>query len=233
VKLMAGSYGTLGILSEVSFKVLPATESTAVLLIDGLEIGRAVDALSLALTSPFEVTGAAHALKGVDGHPVTMIRIEGFEASVAYRAEKLKALLGSFGDISVETDPVRTAAGWTWIRDVEAFAGKPGDVWRFSVKPSDAPGLVERLQPAECILDWGGGLVWALVPEGTDLRAAMSGVSGHATLIRAADTTKRTIGAFHPEPAPIASIADALRRKFDPRGILNPGLMSLREPAEA
>ncbi len=233
VKLMAGSHGTLGILSEVSFKVLPATESTAVLLIDGLEVGRAVDALSLALTSPFEVTGAAHALKGVDGHSVTMIRIEGFEASVAYRAEKLKSLLGSFGDVSVETDQARTAAGWKWVRDAECFAGAPGDVWRFSVKPSDAPALVDRLQPAECLLDWGGGLVWALAPEGTDLRAAMSGIGGHATLVRASDATKRAIGAFHPEPAAIASIADALRRKFDPRGILNPGLMSLLEPADA
>ncbi|MBD3680067.1 MAG: FAD-binding protein [Rhodobacteraceae bacterium] len=226
VKLMAGSYGTLGVMTEVSFKVLPRTESTAVLLIEGLSDVDAVQALSKALASPFEVSGAAHTTKGIDGDPVTMIRIEGFESSVAYRAGRLQDLLAGFGEIKVETDPERTAAGWAWVRDVEAFHGVSGDVWRFSVKPSDGPRLGAQLGAEGLLYDWGGGLVWALAPEGTDLRDQMGNIAGHATLIRASEETRAKLPVFHPEPAPIAAVTRGLREKFDPRGILNPGLMA-------
>jgi glycolate oxidase FAD binding subunit len=222
VKLMAGSHGTLGILTEVAFKVLPETATQATLSLRGLDAGRATGAMSAALTSPFEVTGAAHG--AWDGEAATLIRIEGFEASVEYRAARLRELLAPFGEVEVVRDPGGVAALWRGVRDVAPFAGREGDVWRFSVRPSDAPALVVAVAPAECLLDWGGGLVWALAPEGTDLRARMA-VPGHATLVRAAPGTKRALKVFHPEPAPLAAIAEGLRRKFDPRGILNPGLM--------
>ena len=226
VKLLAGSFGTLGILTEVSFKVLPETEARAVLLIDGLELPQAAQAMSAALASPFEVSGAAHAPRGVDGHPVTMIRIEGFAASVEYRAGKLKELLAPYGGAQVETDPARTRAGWAWVRDAELFSGTDEDVWRISVKPTDGPLVAAALPEARLLLDWGGGLVWAGVAPGTDIRPVLGDISGHATLVRAEDDTKRRIGVFHPEPAPLAAIAKGLRERFDPRGILNPGLMA-------
>ncbi len=225
VKLMAGSHGTLGVLSEVSFKVLPATGETAVLSIDGLDDVRAVAALSRALGSPFEVSGAAHTPKGVGGHPVTMIRIEGFAASVAYRAEQLRQLLADFGEVAVETDPEKTATCWRWVRDVEGFSGKSGDVWRISVKPSDGPRAGAAIGARELLYDWGGGLIWALVDEGRDIRPALAGIGGHATLVRASDATRGAIAAFPPEPAPLAALSAGLRAQFDPRGILNPGLM--------
>jgi glycolate oxidase FAD binding subunit len=221
VKLMAGSHGTLGILTEVSFKVLPETAARATLVLRGLDPAGAVTAMSAALTSPFEVTGASHG--AWDGEVTTLVRIEGFEASVGYRAAQLAALLGPFGAVEIDRDRDRTDALWRRVRDVLPFAGRAGDVWRFSVKPSDAPALAAALD-AECLMDWGGGLVWALAPPGTDLRARMA-VAGHATLVRAEPETKRALGVFHPEPAPLAAIAAGLRRKFDPRGIFNPGLM--------
>lgn len=227
VKLMAGSYGTLGVLSEVSFKVLPQPEAAACVLIEGLSDEVAVQAMSAALGSPYDVTGAAHAPVGVDGTPVTMIRVEGFAGSVAYRAAQLKDLLGGFGDLAVETAPERLVAGWKWIRDVEAFAGQEGDVWRISVKPSDGPGLVDvlkRSRPDISVLyDWGGGLLWVQAPAGDDIRPY--GLKGHATLVRASAETKARVGMLHPEPAPVAAITAGLRQKFDPRGILNTGLM--------
>ncbi len=226
VKLMAGSYGTLGVLSEVSFKVLPRTGAVAVLLIEGLSDARAVEAMSAALGSPFEVTGAAHTPKGIDGDPVTMIRIEGFESSVAYRAGALKELLSGFGEIAVEENPERTTAGWRWVRDVEAFHGLPGDVWRLSVKPSDGPEVAARAEADGLLYDWGGGMVWILVPDGTDLRARLGEFSGHATLVRGSEATRAALQVFQPEPAPVAAITQGLRAKFDPRGILNPGLMA-------
>jgi glycolate oxidase FAD binding subunit len=225
VKLLAGSHGTLGILSEVSFKVLPETAARAMLVLHGLDASQAVEAMSAALTSPFEVTGAAHGRWNDGSASVTLIRIEGFQASVGYRADRLRNLLARFGDVEVVQDADRIVAAWRGVRDVLPFAGRDGDVWRFSVKPSDAPALVERIGPAECLLDWGGGLVWALAAPGTDLRARLRGMPGHATLIRGSDETKRSLGVFHPEPAPLAAIANGLRRKFDPRGILNHGLM--------
>ena len=225
VKLMAGSYGTLGVLTELSLKVLPEPESQAVVLIEGLEIASAVEAMSAALGSPYDVTGAAHTTKGLDGSPVTMIRVEGFENSTAYRAGELQKLLAGFGDSAVETDPERTRAGWKWVRDVEAFYGQQGDVWRISCKPTDAAELASRLDAEGLLFDWGGGLIWALMPEGTDSRAKLGAFDGHATLVRVSDYTKSNLPVFQPEPLAIAALSRGLKQRFDPKGILNPGLM--------
>ncbi|MCB2127545.1 MAG: FAD-binding protein [Rhodobacteraceae bacterium] len=219
VKLMAGSWGTLGVLSEVSFKVLPAPEAVATLTLHGLDFATAGAAMSHALRSPFEVTGAAH------GQGRTMIRIEGFAGSVAYRAGQLQSRLARYAPAEIDHDKGRNDANWRDIRDVAPFHGAAGDVWRLSVKPSDAPGLVERAGARDAMLDWGGGLIWLLTPEGTDLRARLGHFDGHATLIRAGQETLARIAAFQPEPASIAAISKGLRARFDPRGILNPGLM--------
>ncbi|MEE9453042.1 MAG: FAD-binding protein [Paracoccaceae bacterium] len=210
VKLMAGSYGTLGVITEVSFKVLPAPKASATVVLSGLDDVAGVAAMSAALGMPYDVNGAARV-----GN-LTALRVEGLEDSVKYRAAALADKLG--GQIG--------AFDWAALRDVRAFAGHKGDVWRFSVKPSDAPGLAARLNADAVQYDWGGGLIWAIVAEGTDLRARMGDVSGHATLVRASAKTKARIATFHPEPAPLSRIAAGLRAEFDPRGILNQGLMT-------
>jgi len=223
VKLMAGSWGTLGVLTEVSLKVLPAPEAAAVLVLDGLDEARAVRAMTAALGSPFDVTGAAHGDMG------TVVRIEGFAQSVAYRAERLASLLATVGPMRVERDARSAAALWCAVRDVAPFHEVPGDVWRLSVRPSEATALVARAWQVAgargALYDWGGGLVWLLLPEGEDLRARLGPFNGHATLFRADAATRTRIAAFPPEPAPVAALAAGIRAKFDPRGILNPGLM--------
>ncbi len=223
VKLMAGSMGTLGVLTEVAFKVLPAPETKAVLLMEGLTDATAIQALSKALSSPYEVSGAAHVQKGLDGDPVTMIRVEGFEKSVSYRIEKLRKLLTSFGESSIEIDPVHTKAGWKWVHDVEGFANQTGDVWKISVKPADGPKVAQKLPEAECLFDWGGGLVWALTPESTDIRKTLQGISGFAERVRG--NTQNTSPARVAQNAAIAKIEHGLRTKFNPKGILNAGIM--------
>jgi glycolate oxidase FAD binding subunit len=215
VKLMAGSWGTLGVLTEVSFKLLPVPEAQATLVSGAMDAALAVDVMSRALGTPYEVNGAARL---VDGR--VALRIEGFLQSVKYRAGELCRVLG--GDWA-ELGAAESASLWQGIRDVTVFANLPGDVWRISVKPSDAPGVVTALDcPVQ--LDWGGGLIWALVPEGTDLRAQIT-VAGHATLVRASGPTRAALPVFHPEPAPVAALSAGLRAQFDPRGVLNPGLM--------
>ena len=228
VKLMCGSWGTLGVLSEVSLKVLPKAETQLTLHLAGLDTTRAVQAMSAALGSPFEVSGASFGAIHQGGEAVVSLRIEGFEASVRYRAEKLRGVLGGFGPADICDSADMSREIWAGIRDAKVFQDAPGDVWRISVKPGDAPALIEQLEGGDVLLDWGGGLIWARVPEGTDLRARMAGIAGHATLVRADAQTRLRLGMFHPEPAPLAAISAGLRKKFDPRGILNPGLMGQR-----
>ena len=203
VKLFAGSWGRLGILTEVALKVLPAPEAEATLHLDGLDHGTAVAVMSRALGSPYEVSGAAH----WPGRG-TFLRVEGFAGSVAYRIGQLRAMLG--GDIA--------PGPWADVRDVTAFAGRAGDVWRVSIKPSDAPKVVAQAGAEAALLDWGGGLAWLLLEPGTDLRARLGAFSGHATLVRGNGRI------FHPEPDAVAKITAGLRAKFDPRGLFNPGL---------
>ena len=226
VKLLAGSFGTLGILTEVALKVLPRTDVVASLMIHGLPDDQAVQAMSYALGSPFEVSGAAHLPRGHNDAPVTLLRLEGFEASVGYRLGRLSELLSGRGEITKLTDPEKVARQWQAVRDVECFHGDPDDVWRLSVRPTDAPGVVARMpEGTRVAYDWGGGLIWAASAPGTDLRAAIAGFGGHATLIRASQATRAALPVFQPEPASLTAISKGLRAKFDPRGILNSGLM--------
>ncbi|NBD29127.1 MAG: FAD-binding protein [Alphaproteobacteria bacterium] len=222
VKLMAGSHGTLGVLTEVALKVLPDVDDAATLTLTDLADTDAVRAMSAALGSPFEVTGAAHDPEA--GR--TRLRIEGFENSVTYRAGRLRDLLASFGTADVAQGKVATGETWSAIRDVTDFAGRAGDVWRLSVKPSDAAALVARSGAETVRYDLGGGLVWLLMPEGADLRAKLGTYQGHATLVRASKDTRSALPVFQPENTVIAKISSDLRARFDPRGILNPGVMA-------
>jgi len=218
VKLLCGSHGTLGVLSEVALKVLPAAAASAGVRIDGQSVAAAVTAMSRALGSPWDVTGAAH--RPSDG--ATLIRLEGSVASVAERAKKLAALLGNGAVVDTAPDP----AIWDDIRDAAVFAGGSEDVWRISVKPSDAPEVVRRVPAAKTLLDWGGGLVWVGVAPDSDVRSMLDGIAGHATIVRAGAATRARLGTFQSEQPPLDAIAARLRARFDPRGILNAGVMA-------
>jgi glycolate oxidase FAD binding subunit len=218
VKLMAGSHGSLGVLTEVAFKVLPLPEVEASLICEGLNPEAAVMAMSQALGSPYEVTGAAY----VGGQ--VRLRIEGMAGSVAYRVAALAKLLGASWQV---VEAAQSAVLWREVRDVTAFVGLPGAVWRISVKPSDMPQVLAVLDGAQTLCDWGGGLIWARVSDVADaqsevLRRHLRGIGGHATLVRRENAVA---SAFQPEPAGIAALSAALRAKFDPRGLFNPGLM--------
>jgi glycolate oxidase FAD binding subunit len=214
VRLVSGSRGSLGILTEVAVKVQPDTDQATVCLSD-IAPDASVAAMTAALGSPFDVSGAAW-LPG-EG---CLIRVEGLAGSVAYRSGKLAALLSVHGPARIERDPERGRTVWDAVGGVRPFAGKRGDVWRFSVPPGDAPGLVARLR-AEVMLDWGGGLVWALVPPGTDARALARPYRGHATLVRAAPETKARLAVFEQMGPVPARLADGIRRRFDPKGLFS------------
>ena len=220
VRLLAGSRGTLGVLTEVSLKVMPRPETEATLVLSGLDAQGAVAAMSRALGSPFDVSSAAHLPDAPVGRR-TFLRVEGFAPSVAYRLDRLAQMFAGQDMLPPFLDAA-SADLWDQIGDVGPFVEERADIWRLSVKPGDAPGIVARLPDgARWFLDWGGGLVWVLCGPGTDLRATLGPMDGHATRIRGQGPTP----ALPPEPPATAALTRALRARFDPRDILNPGLM--------
>ena len=210
-KLVCGSRGALGVITEVSLKLLPGIAATVTLRADGHSPKEAVAAMSAALCTPYEVSGAVH--DPADGG--TFLRLEGSERSVDYRAGALAAALGAPDDWRREDGP----GPWTRYRDAVDFAGGAGDLWRISVRPSEAAGLVAAL-PGRWRMDWGGALIWAEAPAGSDLRAAMP-CPGHATLVRASAETHAALGTTHPEPAPVRKLTEGIRARFDPRGLFS------------
>lgn len=233
VKLMAGSWGTLGVLTEVAFKVLAKPEAEATLVCRGKTPADGVTALSAALRTPFDISGAAHLEAGLDGDAArTQVRIEGMDASVSYRVTALQAgVLAGFDVVTGED----SAKLWQEVRDVTPFAGQAGAVWKLSVTPGVAPGLTAALGEQgldfKALYDWGGGLIWLMTPESGNAGAArirqqVARLGGHATLIRGSAQLRSRVPVFQPQPAAIAAIEAGLRQRFDPRGILNAGLMA-------
>ncbi|MGL5011915.1 MAG: glycolate oxidase subunit GlcE, partial [Paracoccaceae bacterium] len=212
VKLMAGSHGTLGVLTEVSFRVQAVPEAEATLVVPVADAAAGVAVLTRALGSPYDVTGAA-----VEGGRA-LVRIEGMAGSVAYRAAALQALIG--GDVVRDS-----AALWAAVRDVAALQGLAGAIWRVSVKPTDGPAVLRAMGDVPYVMDWGGGLIWCALPDDVEtalaLRALVARLGGHATRMKGI----AAVPALHPETAPVAALTARLRAQFDPRGILNAGLV--------
>ena len=245
MKLMAGSYGTLAVMTELTIRTVPLPEKTRTVLVFGLEDARAVAALTAALHSPNEVNGAAHLPSeiaresGVSyvsgaGTAVTAVRVEGFGPSVEARCQRLRELLATFGPVE-ELHGMNSGKLWKELRDAAPLAAKPElVVWRLSVAPSEAPGVLARIRAGGSALawyDWGGGLVWlGLAPGESDggaarVRAALPESGGHATLMRASDAIRAAIPVFQPRPTALAALEARVKASFDPVGILNPGRM--------
>ena len=224
MKLMAGSWGTLSIFTELTIKVLPAPRTELTLLLFGLADVRATEAMRTALNGPFEVSGAAHLptfaarsrpLKAE--MPVTALRIEGFEASVEARAQALVTALSPFGRID-ELDGEHSRDFWVQIREAEAFAGDPRPLWRLSLPPAQGWKGPHAL-PGDALYDWGGGLAWLLTDEpAAKVRATVRSLGGHALCLRGAE-------AFGPREGPLGALQARVKAAFDPLGVLNPGRM--------
>jgi glycolate oxidase FAD binding subunit len=240
---LAGSWGTLAVLSEVTFKVLPAPEDTSTLILFGLPDEFAAEVLCTAMASPFEVSGAVHlqpalaarleqqALRSQE-QAVTALRIENFAKSVAYRRDKLKDLLKVYGAMH-ELDRRDSLQFWSELRRLSILQGSNPPVWRISTTPTAGPKVVAAISAyMECraFYDWSGGLVWAEVLSTTDAGAAdvrrvIATHGGHATLVRAEPDVRATVEVFQPLEAGLDRLSRRLKAAFDPAGILNPGRM--------
>ncbi|MER8658669.1 FAD-binding protein [Mesorhizobium sp. M0847] len=242
-KLMANSWGTLAVFTDVTFKVLPAAEIEVTLAVRGLLDDAAAAAMALALGSSAEVSSAAHlpertaarvAGGSLGADAATLLRVEGFGPSVAYRIEALKTLLKNAG-------PLQEIAGeashslWRDIRDCTPFADRSEKpVWRVSMAPSQAHQMVLTLRMqigVSAFYDWQGGLVWLRMEEGDPEAALLRGLirklgGGHATLVRATPSHRAAVPVFEPQAPHLAALSARLKTEFDPKAILNPGRMA-------
>ena len=232
VKIHCGAQGTLGLVTEATLKLLPAPRAEATIVVRRLDDARGVEAMARALGSPYGVSGAAtiHAGMGRE-FPRTLLRVEGFEDSVAYRTERLIALLSEFGAKHALTDD-KSRRMWRAIRDVE-FLAEPGEraIWRASLKPSDAPAALAALgsHARTSLLDHGGGLVWfstdPTLEIATAVRGALRSFSGHVELIRADETLRRSADVFSPLAPALARLTRGVKASLDPKDLFNPGRM--------
>jgi glycolate oxidase FAD binding subunit len=252
-KLLAGSWGTLAVMTEVTLKVMPRPESERTLVLRGLDDVTANRAMTVALGSPFDVSGAAHvpgsAFRGSASGPgdrlgdlgsagqaVTLVRLEGITASVAHRATSLSQALAPFGTTEIVEDAA-SAAIWSSVRDIKPFAANGAlgawPVWRIVCPPASGGALGQALARdtgGDVIYDWGGGLIWAALPPKPDAQAALvrsrvDAAGGHAMLLRGSDEMRRTIDVFHPQKDGLAALGERVRHSFDPKNILNRGRM--------
>jgi glycolate oxidase FAD binding subunit len=246
-KLMAGSWGTLAAMTEVTLKVLPAPETEETVLVRGLAPEQAVAAMTTAMGSACDLSGAAHLPAGVAarlpagsaasaGDAVTALRLEGFAPSVTHRRRLVEAMMSPLGEV-VTIDASASRALWTAVRDVTPFAagrrGGEGPLWRISTAPSrgaELGALIAGKAKVEMLYDWAGGLIWLALEARDDagaalVRQAVAATGGHATLIRAPAAARAVAQVFSPQDAAVAALTKRIKASFDPSGVLNPGRM--------
>ncbi|MEP7031500.1 MAG: glycolate oxidase subunit GlcE [Pseudolabrys sp.] len=240
-KILAGSWGTLAAMTDVTVKVLPKAETEATVVVEGLDDAKACAAMAAAMGSACDVSAAAHLPDHVasyfDGLPkpeaATALRLEGVAPSVKHRKEALAAMMKAFGPVAL-LDEKESRALWRSVRQVKPFAseasrGRP--LWRISTAPAKGYEFAAAItSAAQMFYDWGGGLIWAAMPfadepDTVSIRQAVKIIGGHATLVRAPAALRASLDVFEPEAAGIASLNKRVKDGFDPKGVLNPGRM--------
>jgi glycolate oxidase FAD binding subunit len=248
-KLMAGSWGTLAALTEVNIKTLPRPETEVTVAVLGLDDAAGVKAMTAAMGSSCDVSGAAHLPAAVadviptaqaagSGRALTLLRLEGVAPSVTHRQAALSAILKPFGEVGFIAEPASRPL-WAAVRDVLPFAASRTTaaetaVWRISTPPTAGAWLSHAIGSAthaEVLYDWAGGLVWALVHGGGDdagaaaVRLAVARCDGHATLVRAPAAVRATVEPFEPQDVRLAALTKRVKESFDPKGVFSPGRM--------
>lgn len=236
VKLLSGSWGTLGVLSEVTFKVLPKPANSTTLQISGLDDVAGTSALCLAMVSQFEATGVAHLPAGIAGPKArTVIRLEGFDSQLRYRFDQMSKHLEGYGKAE-EISGQDSEDLWKDIRDVGPLVEpKESAVWKVSVAPTKGAEVVRHFakdRDIRAFYDWSGGLIWIGLDEAVDgdagakaLQRIAAELGGHATLVRGSSDLRARIDVFQPLSQPIMKLTAGIKATFDPKGIFNPGFM--------
>lgn len=224
-KLIAGSFGTLVAMTEITIKVVPAPETSCSVIVEDVDVPTASQMMVAALGSTADPSGAAY----LPHLSQVIFRLEGSAPSVAYRRQVLTDLLRR--DVAVLAAEA-SVARWAGVRDLSDLrAGSEGRVvWLLSLPMTDFPRIFLRLSQHFNDLvytsDWGGGRLW-LAHGVTDMERAVRAIhsslsqGGHATLLRAPDAWRQGDGVFAPD-VPIA-LLQKVRGAFDPQRLFNRG----------
>ena len=241
-KLLTGSHGTLAAMTQITVKMLPASETSASMLLPNLELERAVVVMTQALSSAYEVSAAAYlpASAAIQAMPaatntLTVLRLEGAEKSLSARVELLRKHIEEHGDSELlQNDESRVL--WSFIGDARFFASgarREDLLWRLFLPPSHSHRInafVQQLGEAYYFLDWGGGLAWlGISNEIKEKRAACEKVAafareqgGYGILVRAPDELCGAFGGFSALGAVENALMERVRAAFDPDGIFSP-----------
>lgn len=232
-KVIAGSWGRLVALTEVTFKVLPAPRETATQMVRGLNADDAYKVMAAVLGSQANVSAAAHIPAPLAGEKsVTAWTIEGFGPSIQARIALVERL---FRGVHVVEMAEQAEAGdfWRRLMTLEPLAGHSA-LWRLSIPAGKCATVLDQLRPrdGQWMMDWGGGLIW-LAHDGSpdDMRRVAAAVGGHAMLVRGDPELRRLTPAFHPLSPPVAMLEERVRRAFDPAGVFETGRFGDRSDA--
>lgn len=249
-KLFAGSLGTLGVLTEVTLKVMPAPQQTVTIAFPGLAVAQGLAVLAATASSPAQATGGAYLPQGIaarsalpavraTGGSLTLLRLEGFAPSVEWSAQRIVELSKTFShEPPLRLESEDSMQVWREISSVSAFVDDPSadgsttPVWRISCEPARAAAVIaeiEKRSAVDCYLDAFGGLIWAHLAESGDggesaIRGAVRS-AGHATLVRASAAVREQVAPFTPLEPGLAGLTRRVKQQFDPGGLFNPGRM--------
>jgi glycolate oxidase FAD binding subunit len=238
---MAGSWGTLAVLTDVTIKTLPRAETEETVLMLGLTEEDAIGAMTAAMGSSCDVSAAAHLPASVTlrvpspvrNTSLTAFRLEGFAPSVAHRKTALEQLLRRSGDLDRRSE-IDSRAFWRSLRDVGPFAATgqaERPLWRISTVPGQGARVAAAITGeagAQVFYDWAGGLIWVETLPSADAGAALvhraaKASGGHAALIRAPAAVRAAVDVLTPQDEGLAALTRRVKESFDPKGMLNPG----------
>jgi glycolate oxidase FAD binding subunit len=213
----------------MTLKVLPRPRTTRTLALRGLSLASGAQAMTQALRSQAELAAAAFAPGDLS---LTALRLEGSGPSVDARTKLLAERLGPLEAM----DDAEAAAFWSSVRDGSRLGqgGSDDVLWRISVPLSAGGRVAEAVKSlgGRAMLDWAGGLVWALAPSSSCIRVReiAEAAGGHALMVRAPEAMRRTTPALHPEAPGVAALSARVKAAFDPNGVLDPQRFSEAAP---